>query len=225
MLVSTKGIILRFTKYRETSIIVNIYTEALGLNSYIVNGVRSSKSKYKIGYFEPLNLVELTAYHKPGRNIDRISEIRSAYPIHNIRQNIYKSTISMFMAEVLNKCITEQDKNQPLFNYLYKAILTLDESEENNSFHLQFLIKLTKYLGFGIHDANTLVQQSNNLQFYDKPETRRILQRLLETDLSATPVMTPVQRANILNDIIHYYYTQLEMPQLKSLEVLRTIFK
>jgi DNA repair protein RecO (recombination protein O) len=225
MLVSTRGIILRFTKYRETSIIVNIYTEVLGLNGYIVNGVRAAKSKYKIGYFEPLNLVELTAYHKPGRNIDRINEIRAAHPIHNIRQDIYKSTISMFMAEVLNKCITDQDKNQPLFNYLYKAILILEESEENNSFHLQFLIKLTKYLGFGIHDLDTFIEQCNNPQFYDDHETRQIMQKLLEADLSIKPIISPEQRANILNDLVHYYYSQLEMPQLKSLEVLRTIFK
>ena len=225
MLVSTRGIILRVTKYRETSIIVNIYTEALGLNSYIVNGVRSSKSKYKIAYFEPLNLVELTAYHKAGRNIDRISEIRTAYPIHNIRQDIYKSTISMFIVEVLNKCIIEQDKNQPLFDYLYEAIIALNDSNENNSFHLQFLLELTKYLGFGIHDPNTFVQLSNNVQFYDDPETRRMLKQLLEADFSNAPQMTPEQRTNILNDIVHYYYTQLEMPKLKSLEILRTIFK
>lgn len=225
MLVSTRGIILRFTKYHETSIIVKIYTEVLGLNSYIVNNVRSSKSRFKIGYFEPLNLVELIAFHKPGRNIDRISEIKAAYPIHNIRQDIYKSSISMFMAEVLNKCITEQDKNPPLFDYLFTAILTLEESKENNSFHLQFMIKLTKYLGFGIHDPNTFIKQSNNTQFYNDPEVRQILQQLLVADLSTTPIMTSEQRSNILNDIIHYYYTQLEMPQLKSLEVLRAIFK
>ena len=225
MLISTKGIILRFTKYRETSIIVNIYTAELGLNSFIVNGVRAAKAKFKIGYFEPLNLVELTAYHKPGRAIDRISEIRAAYPLHNIRLDIYKSTISMFMAEVLNKCIIEQDKNPPLFNYIYNAILTLETSEQNNSFHLQFMIKLTKYLGFGIHDLDTFVNQSNNLQFYNKPESQQILRQLIESDLSEAPEMTPEQRSNILDDIVHYYHIQLEMPQLKSLEVLRTIFK
>ena len=87
------------------------------------------------------------------------------------------------------------------------------------------MIELTKYLGFGIHDPDTFIKQSNNLQFYDDPETKRILQKLLAADLSVTPIMTPEQRSNILNDIVQYYYTQLEMPQLKSLEVLRTIFK
>jgi DNA repair protein RecO (recombination protein O) len=125
----------------------------------------------------------------------------------------------------LNKCIIERDKNQPLFNYLYNAILALEVAEVNNSFHLQFMIKLTKYLGFGIHDHKSFVRQSNNLQFYDNPETTRILQKLLESDLTEVPIMTPGQRANILNDIVQYYYTHLDMPPLKSLEVLRTVFK
>ena len=225
MLISTRGIILRSTKYRETSIIVNIYTEALGLNSFIANSVRVAKAKYKIGYFEPLNLVELTAYHKSGRNIDRISEIKSAYPIHNIRQDIYKSSISMFMAEVLNKCIVGYDKNQSLFNYLFTAIKTLEESEQNNSFHLQFMLKLTRYLGFGIHDARTLINQSENAPFYSNLANMDSLNKLLEADLSDIPNITPEQRSTILNDIINYYRTQLEMPQLKSLDVLHSIFK
>jgi DNA repair protein RecO (recombination protein O) len=225
MLITTKGIILRYTKYRETSIIVNIYTEELGLNSFIVNGVRAAKGKYKIGYFEPLNLVELTAYHKPNRNIDRISEIKAAHHIHNIRQDIYKSTIGMFIAEVLNKCIVEQDKNQPLFIFLYNAILSLEETKQNNSFHLQFMLKLTKYLGFGIHDHNSFVQQTNSPQFYDDQEASRILQRMIEGDLSDTPIVTSEQRSHILNDIVNFYHTQMEIPHFKSLEVLRTIFK
>jgi DNA repair protein RecO (recombination protein O) len=223
MLIITKGIVLRFTKYRETSIIVNIYTEEIGLNSYIVNGVRAAKAKFKIGHFESLNLVEITAYHKPGRNIDRISEIRMAYPIHKIRQDIYKSTIGLFIAEMLNKCIIERDKNQPLFSFLYNAILALENTKQNNSFHLQFLIELTKYLGFGINDANSFIQQSSNQQYYNS-ESKAILQNLIALDLMETPIISPQNRINILNDLVEYYYRQLEIPPLKSLEVLRTIF-
>ena len=131
----------------------------------------------------------------------------------------------MFILEVMNKCITEQDKNQPMFDYLFSTVIALNEQKENNSFHLQFLLELTKYLGFGIYDPGTFVQLSSNVQFYDDPDTRKILKRLLEADFSNAPQMTPEQRTIILNDIVHYYYTQLEMPKLKSLEILRTIFK
>jgi len=225
MLITTKGIVFRVTKYRETSIITNIFTEELGLNSYIVNGVRAAKGKHKIGYFEPLNLVEITAYHKPGRDIERIAEIKSAYTIHNIRQDVYKSAMSMFLVEVLNKCIIERDMNKPLFSFLYNAIVTLDQVKRNHSFHLQFMLKLTSYLGFGIHDPNTFIEQSNNESYYDHQEVKQLLKDLIENELSQEPEISPDHRQTILNDILFYYQVQLEIPKLKSIEVLQTIFK
>jgi len=224
MLITTRGIVFRFTKYRETSIITHIYTEELGLNSYIVNSVRSAKSKFKIGYFEPLSLIDITGYHRPNRDIDRISEIKSAHPIHSIRQDIHKSAISIFMAEVLNKCIIERDKNIDLFNFLFNAILILDKSEKNNSFHLHFMLKLAKYLGFGIHDPEAIISNAINLQFFDDPKNMRLLQRLIEEGLTNTPQIPADVRNSLLEEIIHYYRLQIDMPKLKSLEVLQTVF-
>ncbi len=224
MLITTRGIIFRFTKYRETSIIANIYTEELGLNSYIVNGVRSAKGKFKIGYFEPLNLVELTAYHKPGRDIERLTEIKTGHPLHSIRQDMHKSAISLFMAEILNKCIVERHKNEALFAFLYSAIMALEKTPPNNSFHLQFLLKLTAHLGFGIYHPEVFISEVANPGFYHHPGNSRLLQHLLEGSLEDVPAVTAAQRQAILTDILHYYQTQIEMPPLKSLAVLQSVF-
>ncbi len=225
MLISSRGIVFRFTKYRETSIIANIFTEELGLNTYIVNGVRSAKGRFNIGYFEPLNLIELTAYHQPGRDIERLTELKTTYPLHQIRQDIRKSAICLFLAEILNKCIVERDKNQPLFEFLYQAILALEQTTRNNSFHLQFLLKLTAYLGFGIHHPEVFSSQAIEPGFYRDPGNARLLQQLLTTGLDNTPSLTTAQRQTILNDIIHYYQTQIEMPTPKSLAVLQAVFE
>ncbi|MEN8247733.1 MAG: DNA repair protein RecO [Bacteroidota bacterium] len=224
MLITTKGIVFRFVKYRETSIIATIYTEELGLNSYIINGVRSAKSNFKIGYFESLNLVELTAYHKPDSNIDRLKEIKSSYPLQDIRQNIYKSSISMFLAEIVNRCIVEKHKNEPLFNFLYQAIIDLENNPQNNSFHLQFLLKLTTYLGFGIHTPESFIKSTGNQKYYDDPSISRLLQKLLQSELSYTPELDSDKRQTILNDILQYYHLHIDLPKLKSLNVLHTIF-
>jgi len=224
MLITTKGIVFRFTKYRETSIIVNIYTEELGLNSFIVNGVRSAKSKHNAGYFEPLNLIEVTAYHRPNRDINRITEIKSSFPMHNIRQDIYKSAMGLFIAEVLNKCILERDKNLPLFNFLFNAIKELEQSPLNNSFHLQFMFKLSAYLGFGIHDTSSFILQSNNAPFYDKESNIMLLQQFIKSDFANAPSIASSDRKIILNEILHYYHLHMEMPKLKSLEILQTVF-
>ena len=224
MLITTRGIVFRFTKFRETSIITHIYTEELGLNSYIVNSIRSAKSKFKIAYFEPLSLIDITCYHKDNRDINRITEIKSAHPLHSIRQDIYKSAMSIFIAEVLNKCVIERDKNQELFNFLFNSILLLDKSENNNSFHLQFMIKLAQYLGFGIHNPESLVNQAIDTQFFDNPKNTRLMQMLIEEEISITPKISSENRNMLLTELIHYYRLQMDMPKLKSLEVLQTVF-
>jgi len=80
MLHKTKGIVLNYIKYSDTSIIAKIYTEAFGLQSYIVNSVRSSKAKNKIALFQPLTLLEMVVYHKNHQGLQRISEMRTAEP-------------------------------------------------------------------------------------------------------------------------------------------------
>ena len=55
MVHKTKGIVLRTVKYGETSVIVTIMTELFGLQSYLINGVRSQSGKggTKAGLFQP----------------------------------------------------------------------------------------------------------------------------------------------------------------------------
>ena len=50
----TKGIILRTIKYGETSIVVTIFTELFGVQTYLVNGIRTQKrSGNKAAMFQP----------------------------------------------------------------------------------------------------------------------------------------------------------------------------
>jgi len=64
MLIKTRGIVLQQFKYLDSSLIVKIYTEELGLQSYMVKGSRSKKSTQKPAYFQPLSLIDLVVYHK-----------------------------------------------------------------------------------------------------------------------------------------------------------------
>ena len=68
-------------------------------------------------------------------------------------QDISKISIALFIAEVLYKCIREEEKNKTLFDFLHTSIQLLDEdSSGNNIFHLLFMIKLSKHLGFYPHN-------------------------------------------------------------------------
>jgi DNA repair protein RecO (recombination protein O) len=84
MLNKTKGIVIQYMKYRESSLLVTIYTAEFGICSYVENGVRSAKAKHKIALFQPLTLLELEVYHKPGKGLHRISEAKCYYPYRKI---------------------------------------------------------------------------------------------------------------------------------------------
>ena len=114
MLLKTKGIVLRFVKYKESSVIATIYTLEKGVVSVIANSVRSKNSKDKIALFQPLSLIELLIYHNTSKNISRVSEISSYHPLHNLRQDPIKASISFFITELLNKCL------YPKFTYPFK---------------------------------------------------------------------------------------------------------
>ncbi len=149
MKIKTRGIVLHTTKYSETSLVVKIYTEESGLLSCIVGGVRTKNSKFKSSFFQPLSLVELVASGKQGQSLLRITDIHLSPPFVSVSGNVIKSTIAIFLAEVIYRSIREEEPNPSLFQFMHSGIQILDMSHENCSrFHLYFLIHLTRYTGF-----------------------------------------------------------------------------
>ena len=149
MIHKTRGIVLHQIKYSDNSIIVTIYTELFGRQSYIIKGVHNKKSKIKSNLFQPLYLLEMDAYYKPNKNIQNVKEIQSAYIFSSMPYDIRKSSIALFIAEILYKTLQEHEANKDLFNYLFHSIQLLDLKDDSiSNFHLYFLVHLSKYLGF-----------------------------------------------------------------------------
>ena len=125
MLLKTKGIVFRFTKFAESSIIVTIFTEQLGLQSYIVNSARSKSGKGKIALYQPLTLLDLVVYHKENANILRLKEVRCVHPYQTITSDFKKSTVALFLTEMINKSVKEQTHSQELCHFLFESFITL----------------------------------------------------------------------------------------------------
>ena len=150
MLSTTKGIVLSYINYSETSVIAKVYTENYGLQSYIIKGIRKSKSKTKLSLLEHLSLIEIVAYHKentPG--IRMVKEIKSIFRFQSIPYDIGKSSIALFINEILYKSLHEEETNPTLFEFLFHSIQILDVTPERYAdFHLLFMVQYSKYLGF-----------------------------------------------------------------------------
>ena len=129
---NTKGIVLRTVKYGETSIIAAIYTELFGLQSYLVNGVRTSSKKGpgRASLFQPGAMLELVVYHNDLKNLQRIKEFKWGYLYRHIFADILKNSVALFMVELLSKTIKQPEQNTDLFYFVEDAFTHLDESEQ-----------------------------------------------------------------------------------------------
>ena len=145
----SRAIVLRQIKYSETSLILKIYTEKEGLLSFIAKGVRGKKGKLRSAQFQPLNLIDLSYQEARKSELRQINETKVIEPFTDLPFNPVKRTIAMFMAELIQNAIKEQEPNAKLFNFLYNSIHWIDLSKESyNHFHLLFMMKFTKHLGF-----------------------------------------------------------------------------
>jgi len=221
MLLKTKGVVLRFVKYKESSVIATIYTFEKGIVSVIANSVRSKNSRGKIALFQPLSLVELIIYYNEAKNISRVSEISSYNPLHNLRQDPIKATISIFIIELLNKSLKEEEGNPPFYNFIQNSIIHLDEqSKEVENFHLVFLIKLSLFLGFKPHSTVDFIQQISNSSFYNSHETTSKLEELLIANYESSLDLSNHDRSTVLKDLLEYYQNHINIGKINSISIL-----
>lgn len=149
MLHKTRGIVLKTTLYSESSVVVQIFTDKFGIQSYMINGVKKPRAKIRMNMLQSLHLVDMVVYHKPNTSIQRISELRPSPVFRTIPYDILKSTMVIFLNEVLYKSIRQQNADENIFDYIFNAISWFDESDESSAnFHLAFLLKLSRFLGF-----------------------------------------------------------------------------
>jgi DNA repair protein RecO (recombination protein O) len=149
MLHKTRGIVLKATNYNESSVVVQVFTEKLGIQSYLINGVKKPKAKIPMNILQPLHLLDMVVYHKQSTQIQRVAEARALPTFKTIPYDLIKNTIVQFLNEVLYKSIRQQHTDERLFAFLFNAISWFDETEVPSvNFHLVFLMKLTRFLGF-----------------------------------------------------------------------------
>lgn len=226
MQVKTRGIVIHFLPYRETSLIVKIYTEALGLRSYIVNGVRSAKGGGKIALYQPLSLLELTVYEKSDAGLQRISDARLAYAYRQLPFSVRKTTVGLFLAELLGKTLKEEKEDAALFEFLFDSLITFDQlTAGDDLFHLVFMVRLAALLGFGADSPEAFAEQLQPHRIpFSAQENGTAYCRLLQLPYGVADAVVAAQRSLLLDALIAFFALHYEnFGTLNSLSVLRSL--
>lgn len=223
MIVKSKGIVLSYMKYGDTSIIARVFTEERGYGSFIVNSVRSQRSKKSIGFFQPFSILDMVLYIKESRDLQRMSEYKYHRPLHQIHTDFTKSAVTLFLSEVITKLVQyEQSPNPSLYDFLEESIVTFDGLKEGiGNFHLQFLLKLGPYLGYEIEQADSLFSSIDKL--VPDSSDHHVVDELMKDDYGTTYAWNRNDRNIILDTILSFYYHHAHISKPKSLDVLRSV--
>ena len=133
MIYKTKGIVLNFIKFKESSIICKIFTESFGLQSYIINGVRSSNKNKNMSLFQPLTILDLIVYNKRSANLQRLKEMKIDVIYMTNHTDIKKISVCIFLSELLGKILSNEPNQNEKFKELSKNKIGRNEPCPCNS--------------------------------------------------------------------------------------------
>ena len=225
MLFKTRGVVFSYIKFKETSIIAKVFTEDFGLQSYVVNGIRSSKGHSRIALYQPLTLLDMVVYKNDQKTIQCISECKCDFPFKTITRDMRKSAVAMFWSELLNKTIRDEGlEDVEKFNFIRDSLISLDMASQGvENYPLIFGLNFCRHLGFGMEDARTVIDEfgSNHSQESD------VLAAYIDSILDGTEIhkCAPDLRRRALNYLVSYYQLHHDgFSKMKSVDILKQVF-
>lgn len=240
MIVKTKGILLHHIRYTDTSIIAHFYTRDYGKVPMVIKGVSGKKRSNRNIYFQPLYLFDLEFYRRETRELQMLKEMSLSFTPTGIPVDIYKSTIAMFLSEVLYSVIREEEVNRQLFDFLDYSVQALDSmTEGTENFHLWFLTRFAAYTGIGPTPAGSpgsYFDLENGMFVETMPLHKNFLNQnqsdafnhFILADLTGISSihLLPSDRNALLEKMVSYYSMHLPgMRKVHSLQILSDVFR
>jgi DNA repair protein RecO (recombination protein O) len=232
MLIATRAIVLKSIKFQDSSLIVKMFTETHGVQSFMIKGVRSVKANGKAGLFQSGMILDLIMYYQENKSLKTLKEYKAAYIYESALYDIRKSSVLLFLFEILEQIIHDDSVDEHLFQFLVSALQQFDAQPFQPDFHLHFLLDFMKHLGmypngfqteslpfFNIKEGEFVMQSSNNPFVLNKDDSS-LMNLLL---LRQTP-FSKQERKRLLQIILDYFHYHIEhFRGVKSLAVLEAI--
>jgi len=240
MLEKTKGIVLHQIKYTDSGIVTQIYTRKFGRQSFLIKGMRNKKTgKHNIN-FQPLFILDMELYYKAAREMQTLKEFSVSFAPYEIYSNIKKSSVAIFLGEVLTSVLKEETPHDEMFEYIEESIMYFENCKESfANFHIAFLAGLSSFLGFEPHPRlekeDQFFDMLNGIFVpvppvhgnYANEEITNILADFFVSsyDSISNISLSGKMRNDILETLVRFYSLHLPgLKRIKSLEILKEVF-
>lgn len=230
MLVKTDAIILHLQKYKDNTSILHAFTNDYGRINFIAYGVGGKKGKIPNAYFIPLNRAEFVFNYNSTKTIQQLKEINIKH-YNNIESDIYKSSVSLFIAEVLYNILIHPQPDNRLYLFIENIIDELNKSQYISNLNIYFLLHLADYLGitpdiyeqdslFNLTSSDTFISDSN---YYLTTQEIHFLRHIY--DNYQINEINRQERQTLINKLCIYFENQIDFfKRPKSIDILRQMF-
>ncbi|MBO4476140.1 MAG: DNA repair protein RecO C-terminal domain-containing protein [Bacteroidales bacterium] len=216
MVHATPLIVLSSVKVGEGSLVVSTLSPGWGRRSFIT----SVGKKGGMALYQPLSLLDAEVVENPKSDLWRLRSACASEPLGGIRSDLRKNTMTLFMSEVLLRTLRDGSREDGLFEWCRRSILTLDALQADfSNYHLRFLLEFAGALGFSPSLEDLAPFAGENLS---------VLGRLLEADAASSLLipMNGAQRNAVATLLLDYigYHTDTRL-NVRSLQVLRELYR
>lgn len=235
MIVSTQGIVMRATKYGDTSLIVKIFTQQQGNQSFIIKNAFRKNNRFAASYFTPLAMMDISYDDHSKGSLKYLKDIAPHKASNPLFYNPAKSSILLFYNEILYKMLMDSGEDKMLFDFLRKEIdLVNTASGSLAELPLRFLLRLCKVMGYFPEDNYSTTNGYFSMQecrfqscyvedagFMNGEESAYLHQLLCQEDQVPASRML---RSSLLKRLVAYLQMHNEqIHKIDSLEILSSV--
>lgn len=240
----TQALVLHTVRYGDSRLIVDMYTREHGRLSFILSVGRGGRSSMKKQYFQPLTMLAIEADIRPQQQLHRLRSAELLCPLQSLLSEPAKLSIALFIAEFLYYALRGEQQDTRLFDYVRSSLEWLDSRRDRYAnFHLVFLMRLSRFLGFfpnlsfqhssdtsqlffDLRAATFCIEPPPHHDYLMPLEAERI-RPLMRMDFPTMHLfrLSRAERARLLEVIMRYYRLHLPaLPELRSLAVLHELY-
>lgn len=237
-----QGFVLQSIPYGDSSLVVKLYTRQAGLQTYMVKGTRSHGSRNRVAFFQPMTFLRFVQNSRPQKanGMAYLKDPEVDYVYQSIHQEMNKSAILIYLAELLSHTLTQQEPNEALYQFVYQSVSWLDlVGSDYANFPLFFTLELTRFLGcyphpdaagqgfFDLMEGCFVASEPPHPYYFDR-EKSAVVARFLHRSIDeiATIKLNGDQRNALLDGIITF--VRLHAPLMKGLqshEILKAVLR
>ena len=223
MKIKTHAFVLKTTIFKESSLIIRMFTREKGKSTYIVKAAMRQKSPNKAIY-QQLNEIEIDYSHHPKKQIHPVYSVKLVEDWENICTDLKKTVLCTSMLEIIDKSYDEEIPDAETYDTLKQVMSYFDSNSSNlNNAFYYFILHFLKNSGYNIlsakkHPVILRFQQKNFNILND-------LNLIFDLDLNEmnkqenNPKYEKKIMTRFMSELVRYHF-----PDVKSFKVAKDLF-